>query len=110
MQKNYGKVTPCGIFHTIYRRFILKLLTALLVVIGLVPAIAMAQAKSTLDVSKDGKVTKADMMAMDTNKDGKVTAAEAKAAGVSDADFKKADKNGDGIIDYAEWEKIYEPG
>jgi len=105
MQKNYGKVTPCGIFHTIYRRFILKLLTALLVVIGLVPSVAMAW-----DANKDGKVSKADFVAMDTNKDGKLTAAEAKAAGMPDADFKKLDKNNDGVVSSEEWNATYMGG
>ena len=70
----------------------------------------MAATKSTWDADKDGDVDKADMAKIDANKDGKITAAEAKAAGVSDSDFKKADKNNDGIVNYAEWEKIYEPG
>ncbi|NCT67984.1 MAG: EF-hand domain-containing protein [Rhodanobacteraceae bacterium] len=45
---------------------------------------------------------KCGMAAMDKNKDGKVSADEAKAMGMSEAMFKSADTNGDGVLDAAE--------
>jgi hypothetical protein len=69
---------------------------------------AFSATTSSWDIEKDGDVDKNDIAMIDKNpKDGKVSAAEAKAAGVSDADFKKADKNGDGYVDVYEMNPLY---
>jgi hypothetical protein len=47
---------------------------------------------------------------IDKDNSGQVTKEEAKAAGVSDANFKKADKNKNGTIDAKEWALIFPGG
>lgn len=42
----------------------------------------------------------------DADKDGKISSAEAKALGISEANFKKLDTNGDNAIDQKEFERV----
>ena len=59
---------------------------------------AMAQ----LDKNKDGKISAAEFKACDPNGDMIITKAEAKACGMSDADFKALDKDQSGAIEARE--------
>ena len=73
-------------------------LLATAVALSLLSFGAMAQ----LDKNKDGKISSVEFKAGDPNGDMIITKAEAKACGMSDADFKALDKDQSGAIEARE--------
>jgi Ca2+-binding EF-hand superfamily protein len=63
---------------------------------------AMAQ----VDKNKDGKISSAELKACDPNGNQIITKDEAKACGMTDAEFKKYDKDLSGMIEANEMKQI----